>query len=358
MANKIQLRRDLSTNWTTVNPILTDGEPGLETDTNKIKYGDGTMHWNCLSYAVTSTGTGNISFVGTTLNGPSCSSFSAGPAHGNVQIVPNGCSYYVNHGQYVNIYPTVNTDSPHIHIAAGSGTCQSGDLILGDDDKNVSIVNDGNVQINSYAGSTQHRWIFENTGNLTLPSGGTLTKILGETTLYDPSGAAIATSLGNAVAVNGSIGVGLYSNNNTWLFDTTGKMIFPDSTAQKTAYQVVKSGFNILNPVISMDNIKASIDGSGNPTVGAVSADWSGPYSLQAQIWSGSNYPVTTYGNTNATWLTAFAGGIGVNFSTVGDMVVGYFTDNSDGHIYKITWIATASGPTIGYGYIEIEKLV
>ena len=39
MANRIQLRRDTSANWATINPILADGEPGLEIDTNKIKYG-------------------------------------------------------------------------------------------------------------------------------------------------------------------------------------------------------------------------------------------------------------------------------------------------------------------------------
>ena len=51
MANRIQLRRDTAANWTRVNPILEDGEPGLEIDTNKIKYGDGSTDWNILAYA-------------------------------------------------------------------------------------------------------------------------------------------------------------------------------------------------------------------------------------------------------------------------------------------------------------------
>ena len=56
MANKIQLRRDTAANWTTVNPILTDGEPGLETDTNKTKYGDGTTAWVDLPYSASDMG--------------------------------------------------------------------------------------------------------------------------------------------------------------------------------------------------------------------------------------------------------------------------------------------------------------
>ena len=51
MANKIQLRRDTAANWTRVNPILDDGEPGVETDTNKVKYGDGNTTWISLEYA-------------------------------------------------------------------------------------------------------------------------------------------------------------------------------------------------------------------------------------------------------------------------------------------------------------------
>ena len=46
----IQLRRDTSANWTSSNPTLAQGEMGLETDTNKFKFGDGITAWNSLSY--------------------------------------------------------------------------------------------------------------------------------------------------------------------------------------------------------------------------------------------------------------------------------------------------------------------
>ncbi len=50
MADIIQLRRDTAANWTTVNPILAQGEAGLETDTQKIKVGNGSSTWTALSY--------------------------------------------------------------------------------------------------------------------------------------------------------------------------------------------------------------------------------------------------------------------------------------------------------------------
>lgn len=50
MADRIQLRRDLSTVWALVNPVLADGEVGFERDTKKFKFGDGINAWNSLGY--------------------------------------------------------------------------------------------------------------------------------------------------------------------------------------------------------------------------------------------------------------------------------------------------------------------
>ena len=50
MADIIQIRRDTSDNWTSVNPILAQGEIGLETDTRLTKAGNGITAWNSLSY--------------------------------------------------------------------------------------------------------------------------------------------------------------------------------------------------------------------------------------------------------------------------------------------------------------------
>jgi hypothetical protein len=47
----IKLRRDTAAAWTSANPVLAPGEPGLETDTNLIKYGNGVTAWNSLPYA-------------------------------------------------------------------------------------------------------------------------------------------------------------------------------------------------------------------------------------------------------------------------------------------------------------------
>lgn len=53
----IQFRQGTAAEWTTVNPVLSAGEPGFETDTGKIKIGNGTAAWGTLGY-LTSEGTG------------------------------------------------------------------------------------------------------------------------------------------------------------------------------------------------------------------------------------------------------------------------------------------------------------
>ena len=50
MTIRLQIRRDTSSGWMSSNPILALGEPGLETDTNKLKFGDGITVWTSLSY--------------------------------------------------------------------------------------------------------------------------------------------------------------------------------------------------------------------------------------------------------------------------------------------------------------------
>jgi hypothetical protein len=47
---RIQLRRGTASEWTTANPVLAAGETGIETDTRKIKFGDGTTAWSSLGY--------------------------------------------------------------------------------------------------------------------------------------------------------------------------------------------------------------------------------------------------------------------------------------------------------------------
>lgn len=68
---QIQLRRDTSTNWSSVNPVLASGEPAFETDTGKFKIGNGTTAYNSLDYIGAGDLPDNITTQGNTFNGAS-----------------------------------------------------------------------------------------------------------------------------------------------------------------------------------------------------------------------------------------------------------------------------------------------
>lgn len=61
---KILFRRDTSANWTSANPVLSGGEIGLETNTNKIKLGDGTTAWTSLPYFYGTLDNSNLNDLG------------------------------------------------------------------------------------------------------------------------------------------------------------------------------------------------------------------------------------------------------------------------------------------------------
>ena len=55
MADSIQIRRDLATNWTAADPVLAQGEFAWEIDTNGLKIGDGSSSYSTLPALFTNT---------------------------------------------------------------------------------------------------------------------------------------------------------------------------------------------------------------------------------------------------------------------------------------------------------------
>jgi len=68
---RIQIRRGTAADWASVNPTLSVGEYGLETDTGKLKLGNGTQNWNQLEYVRPSPHSGSHATGGTDAIAPS-----------------------------------------------------------------------------------------------------------------------------------------------------------------------------------------------------------------------------------------------------------------------------------------------
>ena len=60
----VKVKRATAARWASQNPVLAAGEIGYETDTRKMKLGDGTSSWTQLSYLV-ADGTGSGTGTGT-----------------------------------------------------------------------------------------------------------------------------------------------------------------------------------------------------------------------------------------------------------------------------------------------------
>jgi hypothetical protein len=162
MATKIQLRRDTAANWASANPVLSAGEPALETDTNKVKYGDGATTWSGLQYsgdAFTSSGAANkpvgmrevsgvksftfrttghryVSFTASSgLNGSSTIQVDATQypnITGSLEAFNNGSNiyYYVNDVQQNDIINVTVSGNTYTLWVDGTVTCNSTSQIL------------------------------------------------------------------------------------------------------------------------------------------------------------------------------------------------------------------------------------
>jgi hypothetical protein len=84
-----KLRRDTSSNWTNINPTLALGEPGVETDTHRTKYGDGFSAWRDLSYST-------VAFPDTVANAGTALNISGGLANKIVYQVGPGTTGFIS----------------------------------------------------------------------------------------------------------------------------------------------------------------------------------------------------------------------------------------------------------------------
>lgn len=79
MAFRIQIRRDTEAQWAINNPVLLLAEMGYETDTNKVKFGNGQDPWNDLEYFAPGGNSGATGPTGPAGVGPTGPAGSAGP---------------------------------------------------------------------------------------------------------------------------------------------------------------------------------------------------------------------------------------------------------------------------------------
>lgn len=111
---RITMRRDTAANWTAANPILFAGEIGVETDTLKVKVGDGIRNWGTLPYID---------------NTPRAT--SAPPAVGTAAVGSSSLVARADHNHALPASPSFTTVNTSGNATVGGSLTVSGSLLGG-----------------------------------------------------------------------------------------------------------------------------------------------------------------------------------------------------------------------------------
>jgi len=138
----MQQRRNIAANWTSSNPVLLSGQIGIETDTNRQKFGDGLTQWNALSYATPQV---DGIYTPTALTGAAittaCSAASS--ARGRVRL--SGGDYAVTaNANFLGVPLEIEKGS---RLVISSGVVVSGLCVWGDPDYQIISCALANVPI-------------------------------------------------------------------------------------------------------------------------------------------------------------------------------------------------------------------
>lgn len=123
MTTTIKLRRDTSSNWTNSNPILAAGEPGVETDTLRVKYGDGSSTWTNLAYSAVGNATyantaGSATTATTAVSAATATSATSALTAGTVTT--NAQPNITSVGTLTNLVTSGNISGSSLNISGGA----------------------------------------------------------------------------------------------------------------------------------------------------------------------------------------------------------------------------------------------
>jgi hypothetical protein len=353
MTTRIKLRRDTAANWTSQNPILALGEPGLETDTRKIKYGDGTSHWSTLPYAagggnasgarwVAAINTcGNGQLTSTSINGRDWTGASPNGTSGNnswisrIAVGNNAVVYLVetygpnyigwSRTPYENIRdikPVELTESPDLDYVDWKGVTYQGGYFIAYGNVSVTAITSPPASIYTpiwiYSQDGEH-WTRGNVNNTDIEN------IVD--TEYTAGNSYVDGLYLNAVTYNGT----------GWLFNTTWEYNGP------TNQQTYPGGFYITSITGTLNTASYS-----NTIPGAGLAVWAGNrWAIALFDWEGDDQDIlwtnTATDPRSGSWTSH-------NMSTA---VHGQFGTPSGSYYYSIEGLAY--GTVNGTGYLTVN---
>ena len=175
------------------------------------------------------------------------------PIPGNYALALTGTGQ-VSPDQQLLVYPT-SFDANHLHLT--SGNLYNTELYLGDDNLYVKLGNTGNVVVNANdsVGNTA-QWVFDTTGNLTVPGNIVTSGSQGDITGANLITANTFVTTGAAPVLSSTGNLTLLANSASWTFDNTGQISIPGGTGYISSSAntiTMYSDLNELNGIVVFD---------------------------------------------------------------------------------------------------------
>lgn len=335
---KIQLRRDTASNWSTNNPTPASGEPCFETDTGKLKIGDGTTAYNDLAYQGEEGGSTPDNMVTTDTIQTITGVKTFNPKTGRTVFHDGTTSNYIQIGK------DVSTDLPRGAIIFGSSaagikgikTNNSGDTFKISSAGHTQIQSNGNTYITSGIAASSKNGIY-------IPP---ISSSSGSVSIWGGSSAQNSSSGADANLKVGKEGTGTYYGLSGVFIDTTNSSssIYKDKRLWLGELNYRSSiyayaGTNGRTVSISTNPTESNNSGSliiDKNSVKFYSAD-NGGFDLLAAADTKTLVANNCYDFDNPTTITLGASGTSYTMPTTGLLYIQGISTSSSGYVgYKL----------------------
>ena len=358
MATQIKLRRDTAANWTSANPTLGSGEPGFETDTGKLKIGDGSTNWNALGYATP----GTAGVYSNTMAAAYLTIYSGNISAGNITVTGtmNGTATSASTATYAST-AGLATNATNVVGAAQANITSVGTLTSVTSSGNITAstanVYAGNVKANTAVYSAAYYWAngvaFASSSYSNTSAGYYLNSNLISSTI-SLTGNVIANAhygnsylYSNGTSILSGIG-GTYSNSNvaTYLTTYTGNLTAGNITSSNnvTAATINTTG-NISGPNITLTNNISGNVAFFNSYQYANGVVWNGNLYTTSNVTATNSNVTQVGGTTNITYANTYNNATYTN-SNVSSYLVTYTGNLTAGNVSITSNLTVGTGAT------------